>query len=302
MTQLLEGKVVIVTGAGGGVGRAVALALARAGAKLVVNDLGCGADGAGRSTVPASAVAKEIAAAGGEAIPDFSDVTDIAAVEHMFSGTIQRYGKIDILVTGAGVVRDAAFFAMTEEDWDMMVRVHLKGAFLCIRQASRSMREQHSGRIIAMGGIGGLLGSPGRSNYGVAMSGVIGLTKTASRDLGRYGITCNCILPITTTRGLREEELEFGAKLNRADTAEARETFGADGVGALVVYLASDAGADVNGQSFIVAGRTIAYCPVPRPLSAVYRNALWDADSFIKEASLHLLPHMGQLRTRGAGP
>ncbi len=292
MTTDLSGKVAIVTGAGGPVGREVALSLARAGAKVAVNDLGCAADGRGASEAPARAVAQQIVSAGGEALASFGDVTKVGDVEEMVGAAFQRFGRVDILVTCAGVVREKSFLETTEDDWDTMVRVHMKGTFLCVRYASSLMRQQRWGRIITMSGAGGVAGSADSATYGAAMSGVLGLTRTASRDLGRTGVTCNAIVPIVSTRGLREEDSVFAANLLKLRPVSVRDALSPDSVGALAVYLSSDAAASINGQVFIVAGKMVSFAPVAQPRASLYQNGIWKPRALIQEARKHFLPHI----------
>src|SRR5438067_13436054 len=196
----LSGKVAIVTGAGRGIGRSHALALAGAGARLVVNDLGAGVAGEGSDAGPAEQVVEEIRAAGGEASTNGENVADFAGAERLVQQAIEDFERLDILVNNAGILRDRMLVNMTEEEWDAVIAVHLKGTFNCTRHAAVHMRQQRRGRIISISSTSGVYGNSGQANYGAAKDGIAGLTRVASRHLGRYGITVNAVCPGALTR------------------------------------------------------------------------------------------------------
>src|ERR1700742_1044081 len=189
----LDGRVAIVTGAGRGIGRSVAKLLASEGAAVVVNDLGAEMDGSGTDAAPAQQVVAEIAEAGGKAVVNGADISDFEAAEGLVKGAIDQFGRLDILVNVAGILRDRMIFNMTEAEWDAVIAVHLKGTFNCTRAASIHMREQQAGRIISMSSVSAL-GAAGQPNYAAAKAGIMGLTWSTANALAKYGVTANAIM------------------------------------------------------------------------------------------------------------
>jgi NAD(P)-dependent dehydrogenase (short-subunit alcohol dehydrogenase family) len=280
----LDGKVAIVTGAGRGIGREHALALAEAGAKVVVNDLGGSLAGEGTDATPAQSVVNEIVAAGGEAVASYDDVSDFAAAEHMIRRAIDRYDRLDILVCNAGILRDRMLVNMTEDEWDAVIAVHLKGHFGPTRHAAAYWREQSKsgaevrGRVINTSSPSGVFGNVGQANYGAAKAAIAGFTLIAAQELHRYGVTVNCIAPNARTRMTEEtfgdlpppEEGEFDP-LDPANMAP------------VVVALCADEAQDITGQCFFVWGGSVN---VLRPWDAgelFAAEGRWDADELLAQ-------------------
>ncbi|MBI1962862.1 MAG: SDR family NAD(P)-dependent oxidoreductase, partial [Candidatus Rokubacteria bacterium] len=197
---LLDGKVAAVTGAGNGIGRAVALELARAGARVVVNDYGVTVDGRTPSSAAAETVVKEIEARGGQAVANAESVATMAGGQAIVDAALGRFGDLHIVVCCAGILRERMIFNMSEEDWDAVIAVHLKGHFTVLRPATRHMREKKYGRIVTFTSVAGLEGSPGQPNYAAAKEGIVGLTRSTALAMAKYGVTVNCISPTAETR------------------------------------------------------------------------------------------------------
>lgn len=284
--SMLQDRVAIVTGAGRGIGRAVALALAEAGAKVVVNDHGVDVHGEAPSSGPAFEVAEEIRSRGGQAEPNTESVASWDGAGRIVQTAVERFGRLDILVTCAGILRDRMIFNMCEEEFDAVIAVHLKGTFCCIRHAAPLMRSQRYGRIITFTSGAGLFGNPGQSNYGAAKSGIGGLTKVVARDLGKYGVTCNSIAPVAATRMtlteefLRAREIRRQQGIVREERALAKiEELKPEDIAPMVVFLASDYAANVNGQFFLVAGSSISLLSQPRPVKTIFKpEGRWTLD------------------------
>jgi NAD(P)-dependent dehydrogenase (short-subunit alcohol dehydrogenase family) len=275
----------VVTGAGRGIGRGVALAMAAAGAKIVVNDYGVKVDGREPSSGPAHDVVEEIRAAGGDAVPNHDSVAEWSGAEHIVGTAVKAFGRIDILVTCAGILRDRMIFNMAEEDWSAVLAVHLKGTFNCIRHASLRMREQHWGRIITFSSGSGLFGNPGQSNYGSAKAAISGLTKVAARDLGKYGVTVNGIAPVAGTRMTvtpevrRAREIRKQQGIVREDRGVAQiEELNPDDVAPMVVFLASEHARKVNGQIFLCFGGSVGLVSHPAPVKTLFKDGRWTLD------------------------
>jgi NAD(P)-dependent dehydrogenase (short-subunit alcohol dehydrogenase family) len=280
----LDGKVAIVTGAGRGIGREHALALADAGASVVVNDLGGSLSGEGTDSTPAQTVVNELVAAGGEAVASYDDVSDFASAEHMIGRAIERYGRLDILVNNAGILRDRMLVNMTEDEWDAVIAVHLKGHFGPTRHAAAYWREQSKageevrGRVINTSSPSGVFGNIGQANYGAAKAAIAGFTVIAAQELQRYGVTVNCIAPNARTRMTEET---FG-DLPPPDEGQF-DPLDPGNMAPLVVALAADEAQDITGQCFFVWGGSVN---VLRPWDAgelLTSDERWDADELLAQ-------------------
>ncbi len=263
MAKMLDGKVAIVTGAGRGIGRGEALLLARYGAKVVVNDPGVGLDGKGKDVMVVDSVVQEIKSFGGEAVANYESVTDFNGAKRIIDQAVSTYGKLDILVNNAGILRDRMVFNMSEEDWNIVIDVNLKGTFNCTRHACVYWREQHkagkpvSGRIISTTSDAGLLYNPGQSNYGAAKAGVAAFTLIVAKEMARYGVTANVVAPMARTRLTTDATPSLAPLMGTPESM--KEKFGYDildpeNIAPLVVYLASDEAKDITGQVFRIAG------------------------------------------------
>ncbi|WP_280307379.1 SDR family oxidoreductase [Nocardia neocaledoniensis] len=274
---ICAGRTVIVTGAGRGIGRAHALAFAAAGARVVVNDVGTALDGAATTETPAQQVVDEIVAAGGEAVANYDDVADWEGARRLIRQAVDTFGGLDVLVNNAGFVRDRMLVNLGEDEWDAVVRVHLKGHFATMRHAAEYWRgESKAGRpvdarVINTSSGAGLQGSVGQGNYGAAKAGIAGLTLTAAAEFGRYGVTVNAIAPAARTR---MTETVF------ADTMAAPESgfdaMAPENISPIVVWLGSTQSAGVTGRMFEVEGGKVALAQGWRHGAPVDRGARWN--------------------------
>jgi len=288
MGDRLKDKVAVVTGAGRGVGRGIALALAEEGAKVVVNDLGGAADGSGAAKAVADEVVAEIKKAGGVTVANYDSVTTVEGGENIIKTAIDNFGKIDILVNNAGILKDRMVFNMATEEWDAVLKVHLYGVFNCTKPAAILMRQQRSGRIISMSSTSGLIGNSGQANYGAAKAGIAGFTRVCARDLGRYGITVNCIAPAADTRMTLSEEVLAARKL-RAEkglTGGGAALAGSasrdpEDVAPIVVFLATDEAVNINGCTFGAAGGRISLHTDPVPIKSIFKEGRWTLDELL---------------------
>ena len=262
MSGFLEGKNIAITGGGGGIGRAVALAAAAEGANVVVADYGVGIDGSDPSSEVADKVVAEITAEGGTALAVASDVSTMQGGHDVVHAAVDAWGSIDGVVCVAGILRERMLFNMTEDEWDPVIAVHLKGHFSVFQAASKVMREQRSGSLIGFTS-GAFQGSIAQANYSAAKGGVVSLVRSAAVGLAKYGVTANAIAPVARTR--------MSANVP-GDLAEMGD---AEDVAPMVTYLLSDRSRDVTGQIYTVVGNKIAVWNQPREVRAMYADGRW---------------------------
>ena len=283
----LDGKVAVVTGSGRGIGRGIALLFAREGAKVVVVDPGVNTDGTGHDNGPADQVVAEIKGDGGTAVASYESVATVEGGEAIIRTAVDTFGRIDILVNNAGILRDRMIFNMSEEEWDAVIAVHLKGHYCCTKPASILMRQQRSGRIINFSSGSGLIGMPGQANYGAAKSGIAGFTRVVAKDLGRYGVTCNAIAPGAATRmtaTVSEQARDLRARAGiTSPGAPARASAmpqlrDPEYVAPMVAYLCTDDAWNINGQIFHVAGGSVGLAWQPTPMRTLWKPAIWTLD------------------------
>ena len=293
---MLEGKVVLVTGAGRGIGRDCALLMAAHGASVVVNDMGGGADGAGSDDAPALAVAKEIEKAGGTALADFGSVADFAAAEAMVAAAVEAFGRIDGVVNNAGILRDAIFHKMTEDDWDSVIAVHLKGSFNVSRAAAGRFREQGSGAVVHMTSTSGLVGNLGQANYAAAKLGIVGLSKTIAIDMARFGVRSNCISLFAWSRLIGTIPIKDDAQHARIEKIKQMTPAK---IAPLATYLLSDAAAGVTGQIFACRHNEIFLMSQSRSIRSVHRGEGWKPETVASHAMPALAPSFYPLDVSG---
>jgi NAD(P)-dependent dehydrogenase (short-subunit alcohol dehydrogenase family) len=288
----LDGRVAIVTGAGRGIGRSVAILLAKQGAAVVVNDLGAELDGSGSDSGPAGQVVAELSAAGGKAVANGADVSDHAAAEAMIGSAIEQFGRLDVLVNVAGILRDRMVFNMTEREWDDVIRVHLKGTFNTTKFAAahwRSLRDPSAqNRIINFTSVSGLHGSPGQPNYAAAKMGIVGLTYSCANALRQYGVTVNAISPGAATR------MTDSVPTERRRSRMSADEWSPDNVAPVVAYLASEQSDWITGRIVHSSGYEIALYNNPEPVVRLVGTRPWDLDSLASQVERSFGPLLGR--------
>ncbi len=278
---LVEGKVVVVTGAGGGIGRDIALAMAREGAKVVVNDIGASVSGEGNDAGPAQAVVNEIKALGGEAAANTDSVSDAAGAGRIVQTALDNFGRIDVVVNNAGILRDRFFHKMSVDEWDAVLKVHLYGAYYVSRAAATHFKEQESGNYIHMTSTSGLVGNFGQANYSAAKLGVAALSKSIALDMQKFNVRSNCISPFAWSRmigSIPTETAEEQARVERIKQMTPAK------IAPMAVALASDSSAHVNGQIFAVRNNEIFLMSQPRPVRSVHRSEGWTPQTVLNHA------------------
>jgi NAD(P)-dependent dehydrogenase (short-subunit alcohol dehydrogenase family) len=281
MGKALEGKVVIVTGAGRGIGREVALAAGREGAKVVVNDLGGAVDGEGASKAPAQEVVDEIKKEGGQAVANFDSVAEPGPAANIVKTAVDAFGRIDGVVNVAGILRDRIFHRMSVVDWDLVLKVHLFGTFYVSRAAATHFREQESGAFVHFTSTSGLVGNFGQANYAAAKLGIVALSKSIALDMQRFNVRSNCISPFAWSRMIgtlpteTDEEKRRVARSQRMTPAK---------IAPVAVYLLSDAAKDVTGQIFAVRMNEIMLMGQSRPVRSVHSGEGWTQETIHEHA------------------
>jgi NAD(P)-dependent dehydrogenase (short-subunit alcohol dehydrogenase family) len=279
----LAGKVAIVTGAGRGIGREHAVAIAQAGAKVVVNDLGGSLAGEGSDSTPAQEVVNDIVAAGGEAVASYDDVSSFAAAEQIVRRALDRYGRLDILVNNAGILRDRMLVNMTEQEWDAVIAVHLKGHFALTHHAAAYWRERSKAgeevraRVINTSSPSGVFGNVGQANYGAAKAAIAAFTIITAQELGRYGVTVNCLAPNARTRMTEETFGELAKPEVGFDALDPAN------IAPVVVALCADEAQEITGQCFFVWGGAINVLRPWEPGELFAADGRWDADELLAQ-------------------
>ena len=278
-----EGKTVIVTGAGGGIGREIARAYAASGAQVVVNDIGVGLDGAGGSEGPGAETVALIEAAGGAAVLDTHSVADWDSAQAIVETALNTFGRVDVVVNNAGIIRDRIFHKMSADDWRQVIDVHLNGSFYVSRAAAEHFRAQQGGAFVHITSTSGLIGNVGQANYSAAKLGICALSKSIALDMARFNVRSNCIAPFAWSRMTEDIPAETPAQKARV---EALKRMTPDKNAPLAVYLGSEAAADVNGQIFAARNNEIFLLSQNRPVRSVHRSEGWSAET-IRD---HMIP------------
>jgi len=294
--MMLKDRVAVVTGAGRGIGREIALLMSQRGARVVVNDYGGSEGGTGGAKGPADEVVEDIKKAGGQAVPNYDSVATMAGGQSIVKTAVDAFGRVDIVVNNAGILRDRMIFNMSEEEWDAVINTHLKGTFAVTRAAAPLMREQKSGRFINMTSTSGLIGNVGQANYAAAKLGIFGLTKVTALDMARYNVTANCISPFAWTRMIGTIPTETEAQKARVEKVKKMSPAH---IAPIAVFLASDAAKDVNGQVFGVRGKEVMLFGHERPIMRVHKDDGWTPESFAEIFPGTLQHHLVPLVTSG---
>lgn len=280
-TKSLQDKVIIVTGAGRGIGRAIAMLAAAEGAKVVVNDPGGAADGSGSDAAPAEEVVAEIRKAGGAAVANFDSVAEALAAANIVKTATDTYGRLDGVVNNAGILRDAIFHRMSVDAFEQVIKVHLMGSFYVSHAAARLFKEQESGSFVHFTSTSGLIGNFGQANYAAAKLGIVGLSKSIALDMSRFHVRSNCISPFAWSRLIGTIPTETPEEKARV---ERMQQMGPEKIAALAVYLLGDAAKDVTGQIFAVRMNEIFLMGQSRPIRSVHRGEGWTPQTIASHA------------------
>ena len=285
---MLKDKVVVVTGAGGGIGRDFALAMAAHGARVVVNDIGASVSGEGKDAGPAQKVVEEIKAKGGTAVANTDSVSEWESANKIIKTAIDSFGRINVVVNNAGILRDRFFFNMSVEEWKAVIDVHLNGTFYVSRAASAYFKSQNSGRYINITSTSGLIGNLGQANYAAAKLGIAALSKSMALDMAKYKVTSNCIAPFAWSRMIGTIPAETPDQKARVEKLKTMETAK---IAPIAVYLASDASQDVTGQIFAVRANEIFLMSQSRPVRSVHRAEGWTPETIAEQAMPAMRAH-----------
>lgn len=277
MKLSMSDKVAIVTGAGGGIGRDIALQLAQAGARVVVNDIGASLNGEGSDTGPAAAVVAEIRAAGGEASANTDSIATRKGAQNLVQQAIDTFGRVDCIINNAGILRDRFFHKMSDEEWDSVLKVHLYGSFYTSSAAAPFFKEQGSGAYVHMTSTSGLVGNRAQANYAAAKMGIVGLSRTIAIDMQRAGVRSNCIAPFAWGRMVASIPVTTEEQKRAAERKQQLMTPAK--VAPLAVFLGSELASDINGQVFAVRGNEIMLMSQPRPVKSVHQSEGWTPES-----------------------
>ncbi len=294
--MILKDKVAVVTGAARGIGREIAILMARLGARVVVNDYGGSESGQGTARGPADDVVREIRAGGGTAVASYDSVASMEGGRRIVQAAVEAFGRVDIVVNNAGILRDRMIFNMTEEEWDAVVDTHLKGTFAVTRAAAPYMKEQRSGRFINMTSTSGLVGNVGQANYAAAKMGIVGLTTVVALDMARYNVTANCISPFAWTRMIGTIPTETEAQRARVEKIKKLDPAH---VAPVAAFLASDAAREVTGQVFGVRGKEIMLFGHMRPVMRIHHAEGWTVERLAEIFPGTLQHHLVPLETSG---
>ena len=278
---MLDGKVIVVTGAGGGIGRDIALMAAAQGARVVVNDIGATLAGEGQNRGPAEHVVEEIKAAGGTAVANIDSVASAESAARIIGAAVNAFGRLDGVVNNAGILRDTFFHKMTEEQWDSVIKVHLYGSFHVSRAAATLFKDQQSGSYVHMTSTSGLIGNLAQANYSAAKLGIVGLSKSIALDMQRFGVRSNCIAPFAWSRMISSIKVDSPEQQERV--ARMQQMVPAK-IAPLAVYLLSDAASTVNGQIMGVRNNEIFLFSQPRPVRSVHRDGGWTPQQIAEHA------------------
>ncbi len=278
---MVQDKVVVVTGAGGGIGRDIALAMAREGAKVVVNDIGASVSGEGNDAGPAQSVVNEIKAIGGQAAANTDSVSEAASAARIIQTAMDVFGRVDVVVNNAGILRDRFFHKMGNDEWDAVIKVHLYGAYYVSRAAAPYFKDQESGNYIHMTSTSGLIGNFGQANYSAAKLGIAALSKSIALDMQKFNVRSNCISPFAWSRMIGSIPTETDAEKARVERIKQMTPAK---IAPLAVCLASDQSVDTNGQIFAVRNNEIFLMSQPRPVRSVHRSEGWTPATVMSQA------------------
>jgi len=280
-SRMLDGKVAVVTGAGRGIGREIALLMAKHGARVLVNDLGAGVDGEGADASPAGETVASIEQAGGSAIANGDSVADPEGAQRIVESAVEHFGRIDVVVNNAGILRDRIFHRMSHADWQAVIDVHLMGSFNVSKAAALHFREQESGCFVHFTSTSGLVGNVGQANYSAAKMGIVGLSKSIALDMQRFNVRSNCIAPFAWSRMIGSIPADTPAQKARVEKLQRMTP---DKIAPMVVFLAGDAATGVSGQIFAVRNNEIFLMSQPRPIRSVHRGEGWTPETIAEHA------------------